>query len=131
MPIARTAGVTDQPKVVKEEVERILVSTPPEVDRGLWEMMEIYGKDCSDPDTQEKVKFISDSLGEHPKDSLLHILTEIGQTPVGETKLGRIYKYLRLQEQSNKMIKQNEIIKSELESIKTEIKSNWRTNQWD
>ena len=118
MPIAKSV---EQPKVVQEEVSRILVSTPPEVDRGMYEMMEIYGKDCSDPDTQEKVKYVSDALGQS-KDQLLHILTEIGQTPMGETKLGRVYKYLRLRQSADKALKQYENIKRDMNYL--------RSNKW-
>jgi len=116
MPIAKSS---DQPEIVQEEVSRILVSSPPEVDRGLYEMMEIYGRDCSDPDIQEKVKYVSDTLGEHPKDNLLHIFTEIGQTPVGETKLGRVYKYLRLRQSADKALKQYENIKKNMNYMRT------------
>jgi len=113
---------TEQPKVAQEEVSRILVSTPPEVDRGLFDMMEIYGRDCSDPDIQEKVKYVSDALGDHPKDNLLHILTEIGQTPMGETKLGRVYKYLRLRQSADKALKQYQNIQKDMNYL--------RANQW-
>jgi hypothetical protein len=121
MPITKEA-VKEQPKEVKAEVERILVSSPPEVDRALYDMLDIYGKDCSDPDTQEKVKFISETLGEHPKDNLMQIITEIGITPQGETKLGRIYKYLRLRQQSDKALKHYQTIKGQMNFM--------RSNPW-
>ena len=118
MPIVKTI---EQPKEIKEVVKQIDSYTPPEVDSGYYNMLEVWGKEVSDPDTQEKVKFISDSLGQS-KDSLLHILTEIGQTPQGETKLGRVYKYLRLRQSADKALKNYENIKSSMNFL--------RNNQW-
>ena len=97
--------------------------TMPDVDRGLYEMLEVYGKDTSDPDTQEKVKFIQDALGEHPKDSLLHIITELGATPTGETKMGRVYRYLRLKLQADKALRHFESINRDINFM--------RNNRWD
>jgi hypothetical protein len=68
------------------------------------------------------VKFIQDSLGEKPKDELMHIITELGITPLGETKLGRVYKYLRLRNQADKIIKHYENVKANMNSLKG--------NQW-
>jgi hypothetical protein len=97
-----------------EETSEGIVFTRPEVDGGLWEMLEVYGRDSSDPDVQEKVKYISDALGERPKDSLMHIITELGLTPQGDTKLGRIYKYLKLRQQADKIIKHYETVKNQM-----------------
>jgi len=111
-------------KVVKEtEVKEAPTSfTMPEIDRGLWEMLEVYGRNIHDPDVEEKVKFIQDNLGDHPKDNLMHIITELGLTPMGETKLGRVYKYLRLRNQADKIIKHYETVKTQMNSMKV--------NQW-
>jgi len=84
-------------------------------------MLEVWGKEVSDQDNQEKVKFISESL-DKSKDSLLHILTEIGITPQGETKLGRVYKYLRLRQQADKALKNFENINRNMNYL--------RVNQW-
>ena len=113
---------------VKEEVktEEIVAQpiqfTMPDVDRGIYEMLEVYGKETADPDTTDKVKFIQDALGENPKDSLLHIITELGATPLGETKMGRVYKYLRLKQQADKALKHFENINRDLNFM--------RNNRW-
>ena len=121
MPLAKTA--------VKEEVkseEPITIApvsfTMPDVDRGIYEMLEVYDKATRDPDTTDKVKFIQDALGENPKDSLLHIITELGATPLGETKMGRVYKYLRLKQQADKALKHFENINRDLNFM--------RNNRW-
>jgi len=85
-------------------------------------MLEVYDKSASDPDIQEKVKYIQDSLGEQPKDELMHIITELGITPLGDTKLNRVWKYLRLKQQSDKVLKHYENIKANMNSM--------RINQW-
>ncbi len=94
----------------------------PDIDRGLYEMLEVYGRDIQDPDIEEKVKYIQDTLGEHPKDELMHIITELGITPMGETKLNRIWKYQRLKQQADKILKHYETVKANMNSM--------RINQW-
>jgi len=121
MPIIKSV-TTEQPKIVKDEVNRLISITPPDVDRGLYAMLEVYDKSASDPDIQEKVKYIQDSLGETPKDELMHIITELGITPLGDTKLNRVWKYLRLKQQSDKVLKHYENIKANMNSM--------RINQW-
>lgn len=120
--LAKEAPKTEQPKEVTQEVSRIVMNQMPEVDRGLYEMMELYGKECTDPDNIEKMKFIAESLGSNAKDTLLHIFSEIGQTPQGETKLGRVFKYLRLRQSADKALKQYENIKKDMNFL--------RSNQW-
>ena len=120
MPLAKTA-VKEEVKI--EEIVPLPVQfTMPDVDRGIYEMLEIYGKETADPDTQDKVKFIQEALGDQPKDNLLHIITELGATPLGETKMGRVYKYLRLKQQADKALKHFETINREINFM--------RDNRW-
>jgi len=120
MPIAKSAVV--EKTEVKEAKPAIVSFQEPEIDRGLYAMLEVYDKSASDPDIQEKVKYIQDSLGETPKDELMHIITELGITPLGDTKLNRVWKYLRLKQQSDKVLKHYENIKANMNSM--------RINQW-
>ncbi len=128
MPITKSV---EQPQVVQEEVVPVIVNTPAEVEINLFEVLEVWGSDVYDQEVKEKVKFISGVLGGDKKDAILSISTELGSTPMGTSKLDRIYKYLRLKEQANKVLEHHKILEEEMKTMKTGIKSNWRTNQWD
>lgn len=130
MPIAPSNSQI-QPTEIKEEItSKPLVSSPPEIDRSLFENLDVWGREAFDPDTQDKVKFIGDYLKDRNGLSIHSIITELGATPLGITKLERIYKYLRLKQQGEKISQQMSSINNELEVIKTGVKSNWRKNQW-
>ena len=125
-------SVVDTDKPVEQPIkQQEIKSTPSEVDISLYDILECYGKDAFDPDTVDKIKFISDCIIGDKKDGIISILTELGATPFGTTKLERVYRFLKLREQADKVRRQGDIINTEIESIKTGIRSNWRVNQWD
>jgi hypothetical protein len=131
MPESRTAGQTQEVTEIKPEITpQPLVAPPVEIDRSLFETLEVWGREAFDPDTQDKVKFVNDYLKDNKGLNVISIITELGATPLGTTKLDRVYKYLRLRHQADKISLQGETINKEIENMKQGIKPSWRKNQW-
>ena len=89
--------------------------------RSIYGMLEIWGKDSEAQEIKDKVKFVWDSLKSQgdPSDLLLSIFTELGITPLGDTKLNRAYRYIRLKMEGEKLEKHKELIDKELKGLKT------------
>ena len=85
----------------------------------IFDMLEVWDKDCTDEDVNLKTKFIYDTLKEigNPKDQLISLFTILGANPPFETKVNRIYKYLKLKVQANKHISQYENIQREINAL--------------
>jgi hypothetical protein len=91
------------------------VFIPEEEYRSLCPMLDIF--DDADEDELTRTKFIYEFLGENPKDKLLSIYTKLGQTPPNERKIDRVYRYCRLQEQSNKALTRYEQLQGDINAI--------------
>ena len=91
------------------------VFVPEEEYRSLMPMLDLFEE--SDEDELKRAKYIYDFLGENPKDKLLSIYTKLGQTPPNERKIDRVYKYCRLQEQSNKALTRYEQLQGDLNAF--------------
>ena len=89
--------------------------TPEEAHRELMPMLDIF--DEVDEDTDKRVKFIYESLGENPRDKLMNIYTKLGACPPTERRLDRVYKYCRLQDQAHKAMTRYEQLQGDINAI--------------
>lgn len=95
------------------------VHVPEDAYKHLFDILDVWDSDRDDTDIQTKTKFISDVLGENPRDRLVGIFTEIGVTPPGETKVERVYKYLKLRTQADKILNHYEQVQREIHGLRT------------
>ncbi len=95
------------------------VFVPEEQYKSLYDMLQVWDEARTDEDVQSKTKFIYDILGENPRDGLMNVITEIGITPQGQNRVDRVYKYLRLKNQANKLMSQYEHLQGELNGFRT------------
>lgn len=89
---------------------------------GIYDILEVWDSGREDADNKEKTKYVWETLkaqGE-PKDQLLSIFSIIGSTPFGETKLNRVYKYLKLKASANKALNEYENIQRDINALRTE-----------
>jgi len=95
------------------------VMVPEEEYKSLFSMLDVWDSDREDPDVQEKTKIIYEYLNKanHPKDELLHILTKMGATPPLQTRVDRVYKFVRLNQQADKHMTRYEIIREDIHAL--------------
>jgi hypothetical protein len=88
--------------------------------RSIFPQLEVWDKQTQDPDTQERVHFIYDTLKDigNPKDKIVSILTTLGATPQGDTKLNRVYRYLKLFKEADKTKRYYYTITDEMKAIR-------------
>lgn len=114
------AVISIKKKIIPQAVQP--QPTRPEYER-LFPLLEVWNLQQNDPDSKQKTQFIYDYInskkedGKSVEDTLLNILTTIGATPIGESKLNRIYRYCRLKEQADKTLKKYEIIRKEMDAF--------------
>jgi hypothetical protein len=91
----------------------------------LFNMLEVWGSDTDDREVHEKAKFIYEALkGEgEPLEKLVSLFTELGATPVGDTKLNRVYRYLKLKNEAKKVMQHFDVLAGEMNSLKKDDKS--------
>jgi hypothetical protein len=90
--------------------------TPSDPSTQLFPMLDVWGDEINE-DTQNKAKFIHESLGENPKDKLMSIFTKLGTTPPNERRIDRVYKYCRLQKEAQKYLSRYEQIQGDIDAI--------------
>ena len=95
------------------------VFVPQEEYRSIFDTLEVWDKETADPDIQDKTRFIYDTLKEvgNPKEQIISLLSTIGITPQGDTKLNRVYRYLKLQKEAIKVNKYHETLTDEMKAI--------------
>lgn len=95
------------------------IFVPSEEYRNLFDVLEIWDKETADPDIQDKTKFIYDTLKDvgNPKEQIVSLVTTLGITPQGDTKLNRVYRYLKLQKEAIKVNKYHETLTNEMKAI--------------
>jgi len=95
------------------------VFVPQEEYRGIFDLLEVWDKETADPDIQDKTKFIFDSIKEkgEPKEQLVTLFSTMGATPQGDTKLNRVYRYLKLQKESEKVKRYYDTLTDEMRAI--------------
>ena len=100
-----------------EPIKTILV--PEDAHKGLFPILEIFNKETQDPDINDKAKFIYDFLTDEQgtaRDKIMSILNEL--PPISnEPTINRIYKYCRLRDERNKLIKRTEIINQRIRQV--------------
>jgi hypothetical protein len=116
--LTRTAIETLKTKYIPSTPETS-VFVPAEEYRNLFDTLEIWDKETADPDIQDKAKFIYDTLKEvgNPKEQIVSLITTLGITPQGDTKLNRVYRYLKLQKEAIKVNKYHETLTNEMKAI--------------
>ncbi len=92
---------------------------PSEEYRGIFGTLEIWDKEANDPDIQDKTKFIFDTLKEtgNPSEQIISLVTTLGITPQGDTKLNRVYRYLKLQKEAIKVNNYHETLTDEMKAL--------------
>ena len=82
-------------------------------------MLEVYGSEQNEARIIEQTKYIFDRLkeGGNPVEKLMEIFTKLGQTPYGDTKLSRIYRFIRLHESVDKAQTYHETLQKELKNM--------------
>jgi len=95
------------------------VFVPEEEYRNIFDALEVWDKETSDPDIQDKTKFIYNTLKEtgNPREQMISLLSTLGITPQGDTKLNRVYRYLKLQKEAIKVNKYHETLTDEMKAI--------------
>lgn len=101
------------------QVNMSSVHVPEDMYKQIFDMLEVWDRDREDDDVKIKTKFIYDTLKEqgNPQDLLNGIFTKLGALPLGDVKVDRVHRYLRLLSQGNKLLNQYENIKSEIHSL--------------
>jgi len=101
------------------QVNQTPVHVPEDKYKQLFDMLEIWDKDREDEDIKIKTKFIYDKLVEQgdPQDLLNGIFTKLGALPMGEVKVERTYRYLKLTDQGNKLFNQYQNIEREIKAL--------------
>jgi hypothetical protein len=117
-PLAKTAENPDLNKAIDTMREKAFpnIVIPQEEWKSIYDMLEVWDKQREDQDIQGKTKTIYDFIKEHgdPKDTLVTIFTTIGSTPVGDTKVNRVFRYVKLKMQAEKTLKEYETIQNEI-----------------
>jgi len=95
------------------------VIVPEDKYKDLFSMLDVWDSDREDQDIQEKTKIIYEYLNQanHPKDELLHVLTKLGATPPLQTRVDRVYKFVRLNQQAQKHMTRYEIIREDINAL--------------
>ncbi|KYK25705.1 hypothetical protein AYK26_07755 [Euryarchaeota archaeon SM23-78] len=106
------------------EMKAPSIFLPSEAYRSLYGLLDVTGRDGDDPDIQNQVKYIYDTLKEKgkPPELLVSLITQLGIIPVGETKVNRIWKYLQLRKKANEALKYYQLTREELRRFKKEGK---------
>jgi len=106
------------------EKNRPKVNTPeqyvPEAQhKSLLDMLEVWGQDREAEDSNEKARYIYDTLSPQgkPKEILMSIFTELGVTPMGEKKIDRVYRFIKLRNQAAKALQQFDHYQKEISAI--------------
>jgi len=77
---------------------------PSEPHQKFFGMLDIPKTEFKDEDTIEKTKFIHEQTSGDKK-RLRKILIRLGATPIGETRLDRVYKFLKLNQEAREALK--------------------------
>lgn len=95
------------------------IYVPQEEYRNIFEQLEVWDKQTADPEIQDKAKFIYDTLKEQgdPKEQIISLVSIMGITPQGDTKLNRIYRYLKLQKEATKVKRYHDTLTNEMKAI--------------
>jgi len=117
-------------KLLRKAIEKVQGRHPPqktsptvyvpiEEYRALYDMLEVWDKNRTDEDIQNKTKFIYETLSNkgNPKDLLINIFSKLGATSVSEDKVTKVYHYLKLRHQSEKTLQQYENIQKDINAL--------------
>jgi len=118
----KTAPTLTQ-KAVESVTKKYIPSraiVPEEKFKSIFDKLEVWDKDRNDEDLISKTKYIYDNLlpNGDPKSQLTKIFTILGSTPLGETKIDRVYRYIRLRQQAQEHITNYENVSREIEGMK-------------
>ncbi|MFA5133092.1 MAG: hypothetical protein WC444_07235 [Candidatus Paceibacterota bacterium] len=85
----------------------------------IYDMLDVWDKDRQDEDIKGKTKYIYEALKTqgNPRDLIIPIITKLGVSLHNEKRIDRIYKYIRLQEQSAKLLQQYTNNQKELNAL--------------
>lgn len=92
---------------------------PEDAYKQIFTMLDVWDSQREDPDIQERTKIVYEYLNRdgRPRDALLHILTKMGAVPPLENRLDRVYKYVKLQQQSDKIMRHYEVIQKNINAL--------------
>ena len=96
------------------------VFLPSEEYRSLYHLLDIYGSIQEDKDTQDKVKYIHETLKEqgNTKEILFGLISDLGICPFNESQLNRIWKFINLNKKAQQAKKYWDNINTEIEQLK-------------
>jgi hypothetical protein len=96
------------------------VFIPSEEYRSIYGFLEVWDKDRENPENQDKTRYIYDTLKEQgdPKTLIMDILLQLGETPLAESKIDRVYRYLRLSKDADRAGKYYELLQTQLKTIR-------------
>lgn len=94
--------------------------TPEDQYKKLFEPLGIVETEYDDLDTINKTKYIFEYVSKKGGifKSLRKLITKLGVTPVGETRLNRIYNYIKLTEEAKEIMKYHNVIQKEAEQVR-------------
>jgi len=95
------------------------IYVPSEAYRGIMDLLEIWGSQAEDPEIQEKTKYIYDQLLEagDPREQIISIVTALGVTPIADSKVNRVWKFVHLTDKAKKTRAYYDNIQAEIHSL--------------
>ena len=99
-----------------------LVSSPSPPYEQLYPLLEVFDKGRLDADIQKQTQYIYDYIENHKgeeghKDIIMHILTRLGPTPFGQIRLDRVYRFCKLNRESENILGYHKTLQDEINAL--------------